>query len=145
MLAEHLEGNVRFLESVNTWEDAIKEAASPLLYKGSITPEYIDAMINNVHTNGPYIVIVPGIAMPHAKNENNVVKTDVSLLKLEQSVQFPEDKEVNILFVLAAEDSDGHLDLISDLSSVLIEDEVKEKLENSTSEQEILDLLETVE
>ncbi|KHE71964.1 PTS sugar transporter subunit IIA [Halobacillus sp. BBL2006] len=145
MLAEYLEGNIRFLPSVDSWEDGIQKAAAPLLQSGSITPKYIDDMIENVNTNGPYIVIVPGIAMPHAKNEDSVVKTSVSYLKLEEPVQFPKNKEVRTFFVLAAEDSTGHLDLISDLSSILIEDEIKNKLEESRSEQEVLDVLKMVE
>ncbi|GEN52628.1 PTS sugar transporter subunit IIA [Halobacillus faecis] len=146
MLSQQLKGNIHFLNSVSTWEEAIKESAAPLLDDGSITPKYVEDMIQNVHENGPYIVIVPGIAMPHAKNEDGVVKkTGIALLKLEEAVPFPENKKVNLLFTLAAEDTSGHLDLISDLSSLLIEDEVREKLEQSNSEQEILDLLQTVE
>ncbi|MBX0356817.1 PTS sugar transporter subunit IIA [Halobacillus sp. Nhm2S1] len=146
MLSQQLKGNIQFLNSVSTWEEAIKESATPLLDGGSITPKYVEDMIQNVHENGPYIVIVPGIAMPHAKNEDGVVKkTGISLLKLEEAVPFPENKKVNLLFTLAAEDTSGHLDLISDLSSLLIEDDVREKLEQSNSEEEILDLLQTVE
>ncbi|REJ11074.1 PTS sugar transporter subunit IIA [Halobacillus trueperi] len=145
MLSEQLKGNIHFLKSVNSWEEAISESATPLLDDGSITPKYVEDMIENVHKNGPYIVIVPGIAMPHAKNEGGVVKTGISLLKLEEAVPFPENKKVNLLFTLAAEDTSGHLDLISDLSSLLIEDEVREKLEQANSEEEILDLLQTVE
>ena len=145
MLSEQLKGNIHFLNSVSSWEEAIKESATPLLNDGSITPQYVEDMIENVHKNGPYIVIVPGIAMPHAKNEGGVVKTGISLLKLEEAVPFPENKKVNLLFTLAAEDTSGHLDLISDLSSLLIEDEVREKLEQANSEEEILDLLQTVE
>ncbi|TGB01130.1 PTS sugar transporter subunit IIA [Halobacillus salinus] len=145
MLAEHLEGNIRFLQSVDSWEDGIQEAAAPLLKNGSITSAYVDDMIQNVHTNGPYIVIVPGIAMPHAKNEGGVNSTGVSYLQLEQPVVFPQNKEVKTFFVLAAEDSDGHLDLISDLSSVLMEDEIQDKLEASTSEQEVLDAIKMAE
>ncbi|MBN8211021.1 PTS sugar transporter subunit IIA [Bacillus sp. NTK071] len=146
MLSQQLKGNVQFLHSVSSWEEAIKESAGPLSKGGNITEKYVDDMIENVHKNGPYIVIVPGIAMPHAQNnDNSVVKTGVSLLKLEEPVAFPEGKEVNLLFTLAAEDTTGHLDLISDLSSLLIEDDVQEKLEQLNSEEEILDLIQTVE
>ncbi|WP_394173166.1 PTS sugar transporter subunit IIA [Guptibacillus hwajinpoensis] len=146
MLSQHLKGNVQFLNSVSSWEEAIKKSATPLSKGGNITEKYVDDMIQNVHDNGPYIVIVPGIAMPHAQNnDNSVVKTGVSLLKLEEPVAFPEGKEVNLLFTLAAEDTTGHLDLISDLSSLLIEDDVQEKLEKLNSEEEILDLIQTVE
>ncbi len=142
MLDNYLKGNIRFLERVESWEESIEVAAQPLLQKGNITPKYIQDMIDNVNKNGPYIVIVPGIAMPHAQNEGGVVvKTGISLLKLEKPVQYPEGKEVNILIVLAAEDSSGHLDLISDLSSLLVDDDIMVKFRDANSEEEILSLI----
>ncbi|PLR78213.1 transcriptional regulator [Bacillus sp. V3-13] len=145
MLSEYLMGNVSFLDAVTSWEEAIKVAADPLLRKGSITPKYIQDMIDNVNINGPYIVIVPGIAMPHAKNEGGVIKTGISFLKLKKPVRFPEGKEVNILFVLAAEDTSGHLELIADLSSLLIDEEVMSKFKISNSEEEVIRLIKMVE
>ncbi|CAH0346709.1 PTS sugar transporter subunit IIA [Bacillus sp. CECT 9360] len=145
MLSEYLKENINFLDEVASWEESIKVAADPLLKKGYITPKYIQDMIDNVNMNGPYIVIVPEIAMPHAQNEGGVIKTGISFLKLKNSVLFPEGKEVNILFVLAAEDSSGHLDLISDLSSLLIDEDIMSKFKNSTSAEEIIHLIKMVE
>lgn len=145
MLSDYLKGNITFLDEVSSWEESIQLAADPLLKKGNITTKYIQDMIDNVNINGPYIVIVPEIAMPHAKNEGGVLKTGISFLKLKNSVSFPEEKEVNILFVLAAEDSTGHLELISDLSSLLIEDDILSKFKNSTTEEEIIELIKMVE
>ncbi|MEK5520636.1 PTS sugar transporter subunit IIA [Heyndrickxia sp. FSL W8-0423] len=146
MLSDYLKNNIYFLDGVSTWEESIRVAAEPLLNKGNITPKYIQDMIDNVNINGPYIVIVPGIAMPHAKNEGGgVIKTGISLLKLKKPVLFPEDKEVNILIVLAAEDSTGHLDLISDLSSILIDEDVMVQFRNSDNEEEIINLIKMVE
>jgi PTS system mannitol-specific IIA component len=145
LLSAYLKGNIQFLDEVSSWEESIKVAAEPLLGKGSITPKYIQDMINNVNINGPYIVIVPGIAMPHAKNDGGVLKTGISLLKLKKPVSYPQGKEVQIIIVLAAENSSGHLDLISDLSSVLIDEDVMDTFRNSQSEEEIIKLLESVD
>lgn len=145
MLSEYLENNIYFLDEVSSWEESIKVAAAPLVNKGFITPKYIQDMIDNVNINGPYIVIVPGIAMPHAKNEGGVIKQGISLLKLKKPVSFPEGKEVNILIVLAAEDSTKHLDLISDLSSILIDEDVMSKFRSSDNEEDFINLIKMVE
>lgn len=145
MLSEYLKDNIIFLDEVSSWEESIKVAADPLLKKGYITSKYIQDMIENVNINGPYIVIVPGIAMPHAKNKGGVIKTGISFLKLKKSVLYPEGKEVNILFVLAAEDSSGHLELISDLSSLLIDEEIMSQFKNANNEEEIINLIKMVE
>lgn len=145
MLADLLKGNIHFANETSTWEESIKVAAEPLLSKRFITESYVDDMIKNVEINGSYIVIAPEIAMPHAQNQGGVLKTGISFLKLENSVTYPEDKDVKILFVLAAEDSEGHLELISDLSSLLIDEEVMEQLKQSTDEEEVLNLIESLE
>ncbi|MED0716255.1 PTS sugar transporter subunit IIA [Aeribacillus composti] len=145
MLSEYLKGNINFLNRVSSWEESIRVASDPLLKKGHITPKYIQDMIDNVNKNGPYIVIVPGIAMPHARNEGGVIKTGISFLKLQNNVQFPEGKEVNIIIVLAAEDNSSHLGLLSDLSSILIDEDVVNKFRNSSNEEEIMNVIKMVE
>ena len=145
MLGKYLKDNTAFLDEVSTWEESIKVAADPLLKKGFISQAYITDMIENVNINGSYIVIVPGIAMPHAKNEGGVIKTSISFLKLEKPVVFPGNKEVTILIVLAAEDSTGHLDLISDISSILIDDDIMSKLNDATTEDELMSVIQMVE
>jgi len=141
MLATYLKDNIQIMNEVSSWEESIKVAAEPLLKKGFISEKYIQDMIDNVNINGPYIVIAPEIAMPHARNEGGVLKTGISFLKLKNPVYYPEGKQVSILFVLAAEDNSGHLELISDLSSILIDEEIVTKLKNSDNEDEIINLI----
>ncbi|OCL28770.1 transcriptional regulator [Orenia metallireducens] len=145
MLSQYLKGNINFLDEVSSWEESIKVAAKPLLKKGFITDKYIQSMIKNVYDNGPYMVIVPRIAMPHAQDKEGVIKTGISFLKLKKPVLYPEGKEVNISVVLAAEDNSGHLELIADLSSILADEEVRNKFENVESEEELIKIIKTVE
>ncbi len=145
MLSEYLKDNINFVDNVFSWEEAIKIGAKPLLEKGYITPKYVEDMITNVKKNGSYIVIVPDIAMPHARNEGGVIKTGISFLKLKNHTVFPEDKEVSILLTLAAKDNSEHLELLSNLSSILIEEDVREKFKNYNTKEEILNLIRTVE
>lgn len=145
MLSQYLKNHVNFIDSVSSWEEAIEKASQPLLDEQSITPTYIQDMIENVHKNGSYIVIVPEIAMPHAKNHGSVLETSVSFLKLNQPVLFPDEKEVKILFVLAAKDNSQHLQIIADLSTILMEEETLEKLKNVSSEDDLIHFIETIE
>lgn len=141
MLKEMLENNINVIDEVSSWEEAIKIAADPLKENGFIKEEYISAMLKNVVNNGPYIVIMPGLAIPHSRPEDGVLKTGMSLLKLLKSVKFPEDKEVQLIIVLAANDSDVHVELISELTNLLMEDEAMEKLFSSKTKEEVLECL----
>jgi len=141
MLREMLENNINVVDEVSCWQEAIKVAAAPLKEKGFIKEEYISAMLENVVKNGPYIVIMPGLAIPHSRPEHGVLKTGISLLKLLKSVKFPEDKDVELIIVLAANDSDMHMQLISGLTNLLMEDESMEKLFLAKSKEEVLECI----
>ena len=141
MLREMLENNINVVEEVSCWQEAIKVAAAPLKEKGFIKEEYISAMLENVVKNGPYIVIMPGIAIPHSRPEHGVIRTAISLLKLSKSVKFPEDKDVELIIVLAANDSDMQMQLISGLTNLLMEDESMEKLFLAKSKEEVLECI----
>ena len=141
MLAEMLTNHIRIEESASTWQQAIRRASLPLLQNGFIKESYISSMIENVEKLGPYIVIMPGFAMPHSKTEDGVVRTGVSLLKLRKSVLFPDDKEVSLLMVLAADGANTHVDMIGDLLDVLTEGDALQRLFAANDEAEILSCL----
>lgn len=107
-----------------TWQDAIKLAAQPLLAQGQITGDYITAMIDCVNTFGPYIVIAPRVALPHARPEKGALKMGLSLLINKPVVNFSEDPEhqVNLVFALSATDSQAHIKALTELSEVLGDD-----------------------
>lgn len=145
MLSSYLKSKTQFVDEVRSWEESIEIASKPLIENNYITSEYIEAMVENVKVNGAYIVIVPEIAMPHASTDRGVMKTGMSFLKLNKPVLFPDNQEVKLFFVLAAKDSTTHLELLSDLSSILIEEDFRERLKDVNSEEDLLSLLELVE
>lgn len=139
MLKEMLDGKINFKESVSDWKDAIIVAAQPLLSENYITQHYIDAMIQNVIEFGPYIVIMPNLAIPHAQSGNDVLKNGLSLLNLEQPVIFPDDSSVQLLIVLAARDSDTHMEVISELTDVIMDDNVMSTIFKARTADHILE------
>lgn len=59
---------------VKDWIEAIKYGGNLLVKANYTEKQYIDAMIDNVKKMGQYIVIAPGLAMPHARPEYGVKK-----------------------------------------------------------------------
>jgi mannitol PTS system EIIA component len=145
MLSEYLEETIQLKNSVSSWEESIRTAAEPLLNQGKINDSYVQDMISNVHEFGSYIVIIPGVAMPHAQNKGGVNKNGLSLLKLEEPVMYPEEKPVTVIIALAATDSDGHLDLIADLAAILGDNDIKNSLEKASSKDEIIRVIKSIE
>ena len=128
---------------VETWEEAIRVASEPLLQSGHISEEYISEMIANVKKLGPYIVIAPKIAIPHARPEAGVKKLGMSLLQLKEGVLFSEKQEhaVNLIIVLAAIDNETHLKALAQLSEMLSEPTNIEMLMHSNSKDKMLEMI----
>ncbi|OJG80009.1 hypothetical protein RV10_GL005079 [Enterococcus pallens] len=137
-----MQGNCQFLPMAETWQQAIETAAQPLLQKGIIQPSYIQAMIQNVIDNGNYIIILPKIAMPHARPELGSNGVGISFMKLEQPVLFPKEEPVEQFFVLASDSPDGHLELMADLAEILSDVDLYEMLLNIQTEEALLALVE---
>jgi PTS system mannitol-specific IIA component/PTS system ascorbate-specific IIA component len=140
MIQEILKGNIQFKDEILDWKEAIRISAEPLLKKSTIHSSYIDAMINNVIENGNYIIILPEIAMPHARHEFGAIKTGISFLKVNQPVLFPGDEPVYLFFTLSAETNDGHLDLLADLGEALTDSDKVQALKESISEEDVLNI-----
>ncbi len=136
---------VQVKPAASDWKDAIALSAAPLLADGSITDEYITAMVENVIENGSYICVADNIALPHARSERGALKTAVAVTKLEAPVMFPEDKSVSILICLAAADKEQHSDALALLSEFFIDDDLMEEAMNTSDPaviQKIFDNLE---
>jgi|SRR5699024_3005842 len=143
MLANLLtEDMIQIEEKESDWKSAIRLASIPLLRKKIIKERYIEAMINNVNNLGPYIVLAPKIAVPHARPEDGVNEIGLSLLKLNQPVSFKKgdsDKDVNIIIVIAAIDNSMHLKALSELSHILEDEDNIEKLIKIQSISNVVD------
>ncbi|GAA3324687.1 hypothetical protein GCM10020331_053560 [Ectobacillus funiculus] len=74
--------------AVSSWEEAIRLGAQPLLENESITSSYVEAMIKQYDMSDPYIIIGPNLAIPHASPEDGVNEVAMSLLRLEEGVDF---------------------------------------------------------
>lgn len=132
------EKTVQVRSRVGDWEEAIRAASNPLVADGSVTGGYVQSMIDNVKTLGPYIVIVPQIAIPHARPEQGVKRLAMSMLCLENPVSFSdkEEHQVRLVIVLAAIDHEQHLQALSQLITLLAdEDKVVQIMSASTSEE----------
>src|SRR5664279_1589635 len=53
-------------DEYRTPDNAIRAAGQLLINDGLAEPRYVEAMVEAFRDLGPYIVLAPGIAMPHA-------------------------------------------------------------------------------
>lgn len=102
----------RFAPKAENWEEAIKMSCKVLEEDGTVDSCYAEELIQQVHKNGPYIVICPNVALPHSKQgAKGVYKTGISFLCLEEPVSFDSsdpDMSVQLFFTLASCDQEEH-------------------------------------
>lgn len=117
---------------VINWQGAIHEVGKLLFNSGAVTSEYIDAMVKVAEELGPYFVIAPGIALPHAATEAGAKQTALSMIKLSNPIYFgnPENDPVKLVFGLSAIDKKAHMVALRALAELFLSKElVKELLE----------------
>lgn len=137
-----LEDRIQVVEKVESWEKAIEVGAFPLVKDKKIKFNYIENMIKNIEKLGPYIILIPGVAMPHARPDENVLESSISLLKVNEGVKFSENTDkVYLMFCLAAKDSSSHIEIIEKLMEVLSDEEKIEKLIKAKTKEELKSFL----
>ncbi|AEB06680.1 putative PTS IIA-like nitrogen-regulatory protein PtsN [Coriobacterium glomerans PW2] len=143
MISDLLKGRMRLIPHADSWVAAISIAATPLLEDGIITARYIQAILQNVVENGSYFVLLPGIAMPHARPEYGSLGQGMSFLKLEEPVSFPDNRAVHVFFVIASDSDDGHLDMICSLAEILSDPVAAEELRHVSDPSTLIALLDS--
>ncbi|MEH0671157.1 PTS sugar transporter subunit IIA [Vibrio owensii] len=112
--------SIKLQAKASNWREAIKIGTDMLIASGAIQPSYHDAIISSVEELGPYICIVPNLALPHARPENGVIRTAFALVTLEEPIYFEgEDEPVDVLITLAGSSSDEHMEGLMEVTQVL--------------------------
>ena len=129
-------------------EDVIKKAINLMTKNGNIVDlnEYEKLVFNREQegTTG----IGEEIAIPHGKG-NCVSKPGVSAMVIPDGVNFDslDEKDVKLLFLIAAPDTKDnvHLNVLSKLSSLLMNENFRNKLLNAKSKEEFLKIIDDTE
>ncbi|WP_018658602.1 PTS sugar transporter subunit IIA [Allofustis seminis] len=125
---------------VKTPREAIEMASEPLVVAGRIELEYINEMLMNYKEAGPYFVLMPNVAIPHAQAESWVRQNSIAISRLKTPVYFGNkaNDPVKYVFILAAVKGEDHLKALSFLSILLDDKKFFEKLEDAKNPDEII-------
>lgn len=133
------DATIQCRKSVTSWQEALELCAVPLIQADIIRPEYVTAIVQQHQRLGPYYVLAPGLAMPHARPEEGAKGLGLSLLKLQEGVFFgSEDGDpVDLIIMLAAPDKHSHIELIAALAELFTSEDDMAELHQATTNQEI--------
>ncbi|MFM2475857.1 fused PTS fructose transporter subunit IIA/HPr protein [Celerinatantimonas sp. MCCC 1A17872] len=119
---------------------AITLVASKLTKAGFVKSGYVDGMLAREQQSSTYLG--NAIAIPHGTTDtrDQVEQTGLQLVQFPQGVDWGEGNIVYLAIGIAAQ-SDEHLTILRQLTHVLDQDNLDEKLKNVTDPQAIVELL----
>ncbi|WP_085830573.1 BglG family transcription antiterminator [Collinsella vaginalis] len=109
---------VTFVDTAPSWRDAIRLSAAPLLNANLVTDAYVQAMIDLVDENGPYIVLHDNVALAHAEPQQGARALCLSLLISVDPIQFGEGRCARLLFTLANPEQGTHLHALREIMNL---------------------------
>ncbi|ELP5899178.1 fused PTS fructose transporter subunit IIA/HPr protein [Vibrio vulnificus] len=132
--------DITLQQSADNKLDAIKSIAAALTAKGLVEQGYVEGMLNREAQNSTFLG--NGIAIPHGTTDTRdlVQNTGVAVHHFPHSVEWGDGNKVYLAIGIAAK-SDEHLGILKQLTKVLSADGVEARLQQATTEQEIIALL----
>lgn len=133
------EDNVSFHYPAETWEDVIRHGGQLMVDAGFTDSTYTEAMIDVVRDMGPYIVLAPGLAMPHARPEMGAKQVGTALVTLEKPIDFgsPENDPVSVAVFLCAPNKEEHIQLLTDIATLFEDEEFLDAAVNFESIEDV--------
>ncbi|MGE3192982.1 MAG: PTS sugar transporter subunit IIA [Microbacteriaceae bacterium] len=120
-------------------DDAIRQAGAALIEAGAVDASYVDAMLERENSVSTYVG--EGVAIPHGTLAGKDAVTDDAIVVL----RFPAGvdwggNDVSVAVGIAAK-GNGHIALLSQLATVLLDPEKAAALRDATSADAVYELL----
>ncbi|EOW9125839.1 PTS sugar transporter subunit IIA [Vibrio cholerae] len=141
MLSELITSDViRIYPNAADWKDAVQKSCQALIDNSAVEPRYVDAIFRSHEELGPYYVVGPSMAMPHARPEDGVNRLSLAITVIQQGVHFDSEGNdpVKMLVTLAATDSESHVGAIAQLAELFMNEEHVEQICNAQTIEDVL-------
>lgn len=121
MKIEFNKDNTLFDYEAVSWQDAIKRCGKILVDTNKATENYWKSIISNVEKYGSYIMISPGIVIPHTRPEDGALEVGFGLVTIKNKIFFDDNDRDNIKFMLSftAKDNNEHIEILKALMKIM--------------------------
>jgi len=139
-MLELKENAVKLGAKASTKDDAINQVGQLLVAGGYIKPGYIDSIFGREKVSNTYLG--NGICIPHGLQENRdlILNTGVAVLQLPDGVEWKDGEKAHLIVGIAAK-TDEHIQILSQLTNLLSEEEQAKILAKTTDINLILNAL----
>ncbi len=134
--------NILIVSKKLSSKDSIKESFSYLIEEKIVSDKYVIESINRTINNPEQLVVSERIAIPHSRPEYGVSNLGLQVSIFKNKLCFTESKnKVQILLSIATPDNFSHRGVLKDMSKLIKNSNIQEKIINSNSKEEIYMLL----
>lgn len=130
--------------------DAICQIGHVMEQQGYIKSSYTTAVLEREKTFPTGLTLQDtSIAIPHATPDGNVLKNGIAVARLAKPVTFhsmeysERTTQVELIFLLALEDSQQHLDVLKQLFTTFQQPAVLQALKDACTPDELLEIIQT--
>jgi PTS system mannitol-specific IIA component len=133
------ESSIRLDENASSRDEAIRAAGQALIEAGAIDETYVDAMFERENSVSTYVG--EGVAIPHGTlaGKDSVKKDALVVLRFPTPVDW-DGNEVSVAVGIAAA-GNGHIAILSQLASILMDPDSAAALRGATTTSEVYELL----
>lgn len=125
------------------WKDAIGKGVELLAKEGKVELNYKHKIIETIEEMGPYMAICPGVFLAHARPDESVNQTSMSLMTLKKPIEFghSEFDPIKLIITLASIDTKSHLKALSELTDILLSNSELEKILKAENKEDIFNVI----
>ena len=139
--------HVQLAVPARDWRDAVRRSFAPFRAAGEVSQGYVDDVIAGVEEQGPYIVVTPHVAIPHARPACGAYGKAIGVTTLDRPVAFgsADNDPVRYLLPLSVPTSAGHLEVLSSLVELLSHPSFLAALDEAESAHDVVDAVRDME
>jgi phosphocarrier protein FPr len=128
--------NVKLHARADNKSDAIRKVGKMLVDNDHIEPGYIDSMLGREKIANTFLG--NGIAIPHGlpKNRDLIKRTGIAVMQIPQGVEWNPGETVYLVVGIAAR-SDEHIEILTNLTHVLDDEKMVQRLSATDNEADI--------
>ncbi len=150
ILKDFILGKEAFLlgAEAKDWKEAVKLGVDLLVKTGAAEERYYESILEMVGEHGPYFVISPGIAMPHARPEMGGLMTGFALVTLKKPVEFGHisNDPVDIVLCICAKDAaDLNEEVIIDAVTLFDDEAAVNALRHAKTADDLIKIFDSIQ
>ena len=130
--------------SLNSQEEAIRRAGTLLVENGHVEERYIDAMLE--HEKLVSTFVGNAVAIPHGTGESKqwVTRSGLSIITVPEGVEYGDGNVVRLVVGIAGK-GDEHVEMLSKIATVCVEEDNVEQIVRAKTKEELLAFFEVGE